>query len=317
VLGIIKKVVPAALVVVLAAWVLSGFFTVNSGEEAVVFRFGAHVRTITEGGLKWHFPYPFETVQKEKVSEVRRLEFGFRTVKEADTRRAAEYQTIPEESLMITGDENLINVETIVQYQIVDIEKYLFNVNDQEQTLRVAAESIIRRVVAGHTMDDALTENKFAIQQEIKDALQGTVNEYNLGIVVSAVQLQDVYPPSEVDAAFKDVVSAKEDKNSLINQAQAYANEVIPKARGNAAETLNKAQAYKEQRISEAQGDVAAFSAILEKYSQGKEVTRTRMYLETLEQVLPGMEKYIVSSDGNTVKWLPIGGGAPVTAPAN
>ena len=241
-----------------------------------------------------------------QVSEVKRLELGFRTVKEGAN---AQYKEVPQESLMLTGDENLVNVETIVQYRIVDIEKFLFDIDDGVAALRAAAESSVRRVIANHPMDASLTENKSGIQQEIRDDLQSISDKYGLGILITAVQLQDVYPPEEVNAAFKDVASAREDRASFINQAETYANEVIPRARGNAAELINKAQAFKEQRIAEATGDVALFNEILAEYKLGKEVTRTRLYLEVMEEILPDIQVYIVDEQGNTLKWLPLGGG--------
>lgn len=298
--------------VVLILWLASGFYTVDSGEEALVFRFGRHVSTVSSAGLKWRVPRPVETVQKEKVSEIKRLEFGFRTLKPGDKNRTAEYKSIPEEALMLTGDENLVLVETIIQFQITDIEKFLLNVDDPLETLRMAGESTIRRVVASHSLDEVLTENKFAIQQAIKDDLQVILEKYRIGVAVNAVQLQDVNPPMEVDAAFKDVASAREDKNSYINQAQSYENEVIPKARGNAAELLNKAEAFKTKRVEEAHGDVARFIQILEKYQSGKDVTRTRLYLETMEEILPGIKKYIVDGKGNTLQFLPLTDGGVV-----
>jgi len=303
--GKIRALIPLGLIALVALIAATGFYTVDSGEEAVVLRFGKHVDTVVTSGLKWRVPI-IDDVWKVKVSEVKRLEFGFRTLKEG---AGAEYKEVPQESLMLTGDENLVNVETIVQYRIVDIEKFLFEVNNGEEALRVAAESSIRRVVANHPMDAALTENKSGIQQEIRDDLQGISDRYNLGIMITAVQLQDVYPPAEVNDAFKDVASAREDRASFINQSETYANEVIPRARGNAAEALNKAQAFKERRVSEAMGDVALFNEILKEYKLGKEVTRTRLYLEVLEEILPGMQVYIMDEQGNTMKWLPMGGG--------
>lgn len=296
-------------------WLLSGVYTVNSGEEAVVLMFGRHVATVRTGGLKWHIPAPFETVHKERVAEVKRMEFGFRTVREGSKTENAKYQEVPEEALMLTGDENLAYVETIVQYRIADIEKYLFNVDDQEGTFRVAAESAIRRVIANHTFDEALTDNKLGIQQEIKSDLQAIVDKYGFGITVTAVQLQDVSPPAEVDQAFKDVASAREDKASKINEAMSYANEKIPVARGEAAKMLNDAEAYKQARINQAKGDTAMFTQLLEKYRMGKDVTRTRLYLETLEEVFPKAEIYIVNDQGETIKFLPLGPGSVVPAP--
>lgn len=302
----LRTLIPLVLVLLFCVILATGFYTVDSGEEAVVLRFGKHVETVVTSGLKWKIPF-IDNVWKVKVSELKRLEFGFRTVKEG---AAAEYRDVPQESLMLTGDENLVNVETIVQYRIVDIESFLFLVADGEEALRVAAESIIRRVIANHPMDAALTENKSGIQQEIRDDLQQVSDRYHLGIMITAVQLQDVFPPNEVNNAFKDVASAREDRASYINQAETYANEVIPKARGNAAEALNKAEAFKEQRIAQAFGDVAMFNEIYAQYKLGKQVTRTRLYLEVLEEILPSIKVYIVDEQGSTVKWLPMQGGS-------
>lgn len=294
------------VIVILGIWLLTGVYTVKSGEEAVLLRFGKYISTIRNPGLHWHIPQPVDKVLIVNVNEARRIEFGFKTVKEGNTKEIAEYQGIPMQSLMITSDENLVSVETAIQYRITTIEDYLFNVDDQKDTLMIAAESAIRRVVANHALDEVLTDNKFGIQQEIKDDLQSICDSYGMGVSITAVQLQDVNPPEEVDAAFKDVANAREDKNSYINEAESYANEVIPAARGKAAEMINHAEAYKEKRIAEAKGDVANFIQILEKYQMGREVTRKRMYLETLEEVLPGVEKYIVDGDGNTIKFLPL-----------
>lgn len=304
-LGWLRFILP--LLIVLAALLIlsTGFYTVDSGEEAVVLRFGRHVETVTTSGLKWKIPL-IDQIFKAKVSEVKRLEFGFRTIKEG---ASAQYQDVPAESLMLTGDENLINVETIVQYKIVDIEKFFFEVTKAEEALRVAAEATIRRVIANHPMDAALTEDKLSIQQEIRDDLQAICEGYHLGLSITAVQLQDVFPPDEVNDAFKDVASAREDRTSYINQAETYANEKIPRARGNAAEAINQAEAFKERRIAEAVGDVALFNSIFAEYKIGKGVTRTRMYLEMMEEILPGVKVYIVDEKGNTIKWLPMEGG--------
>jgi len=301
-----KTTAVVVFIIMIVLWLLSGLYTVKSGEEAVVLRFGKHVKTVYKAGLSWHLPNPIEKVVLVNISEVRRLEFGFRTTKEGSSTQAANYVSIPEQSLMITGDENLVNVEVAIQYRITDTVKYLFNVDDPILTLTLASESSIRRAIANNSLDEVLTENKFSIQQEIRDDLQSICDKYSLGIGITAVQLQDVYPPTQVDNAFKDVSNAREDRTSFINKAESYQNEIIPKARGNAAEALNKAFAYKERRISEANGDVANFVQILERYALGKEVTRSRMYLETMEEILPGIEKYIVNGDGNTIQWLPL-----------
>lgn len=301
----IKSIFGGVIVFLITIFILSGIFTVKTGDEAVVLRFGKHVSTHVNAGLKWHIPI-VEKVYKVNLSEVKRLEFGFRTTNEGNSKEKPEYEDQIAESLMLTGDENLVNAETIVQYKIKNAEDYYFSVDDPIGTLTIVSESIIRRCIANHPLDEVLTDNKFGVQQEIKDDLQRVADKYNLGIAITAIQLQDVNPPKEVDAAFKDVSSAREDKTSYINEANSYKNEIIPKARGNAAEMINKSEAYREQRIEEAKGDASNFTQILEKYKQGKTVTRTRMYLETLEEVLPNIDKYIMSENGDTLKLLPL-----------
>ena len=298
----------AVIVVILAIWLATGFYTVKSegGEAAVVLRFGRHVNTVYTPGLNWHFPSPIETVIKENLKEVKSLEIGYRTVKMGNVNEYGQYVSVPNQSRMLTQDENLVDVEVVIQYEIFDIEKYVFSVDNQLETLRIATESAIRRVVASHTLDAVLTDNKSTIQTEILDDLQLICDGYNLGVFIRTVVLQDVTPPDEVDAAFKDVANAREDKASYINEAESYKNEVLPLARGNAAQLINQAEAYKEKRIAEARGDVAKFQQILENYILGEEVTRVRLYLETLEHILPGINKYIVPESDGTLKFLPL-----------
>jgi len=295
------------VIILVGLWMSSGIFTVKSGENAVVLRFGKHIKTIEDAGLHWRKPWPFEKVEVINVTEPRRIEFGFKTVKQGSNSNSPLYQGVPTQSLMITGDENLVNVETAVQYRIAIIEDYLFNVEDQEQTLNIAAESAIRRVVANHTLDQVLTTHKNEIQSAIRQDLQEICNNYKMGIIITAVQLQDVNPPGAVDDAFKDVVNAREDRTSYINESESYTNEVIPLARGKASQMLNDAEAYKQRRIAEARGDVANFLQVLERYETGKEVTRIRMYLEMMEEILPGINKYILDGEsGNLIQILPL-----------
>lgn len=293
--------------VVILLWLATGIYTVDSGEEAVVLRFGQHVKTVKDSGLKWHIPSPIETVWKANTSQVNRLEFGFRTVQGGDKNQNAQYQDVLAESIMITSDENLVDIEAIIQFKVIDVEEFFFNVDDPIQTLRLASESSIRRIVANHILDDALTDNKISIQQEIQTKVQEIINIYGLGIKVTDAKLQDVDPPSQVKEAFDDVQKAKEDQITYIKQAESYANQIIPEARGKAAEMLNAAEAFKEKRIAEAQGDVAKFNEMLTTYKLGKEVTRTRLYLEMMEDVLPEVKKYITDGSGDTVQFLPLG----------
>ena len=269
----------------------------------MVQRFGKYDRTV-QSGLNYHMPFPIETVKTPKVTEVKRIEVGFRTVGKN------QYRTVERESLMLTGDENIVDAELIVQYKIKEPKNYLFNFIGPELTLREASEASLRTVVGRHNIDEALTSGKLMIQEETKELLQEILDKYETGVQVVAVQLQDVSPPKQVIDAFKDVASAKEDKNRMINEAEGYRNDVIPKARGEAQAMIREAEGFRESRIKRAEGDVAKFKAILKEYSKAKDVTRERLYLEAMEEILPGLEKYIVPNgeDGNLLNLLNLGG---------
>ncbi len=279
----------------LVLWLLTGTYIVGPDEVGVVQTFGKHTR-ISQSGLNYHLPFPIETVQTPKVTEVKRVEIGFRSTGNN------QYRTIEKESLMLTGDENIVDAELIVQYKIKDPVAYTFNFVKPEQTVREAAEATLRTIIGRHKIDEALTAGKFMIQEESKILLQSILDKYETGILVVAVQLQDVSPPKQVIAAFKDVASAKEDKNRMINQAEGYRNNVIPKARGEAQAMIREAEGFRVARIARAEGDVAKFNAMLVEYKKGKDVTRKRMYLETMEEILPNIEKYIVpDGDGSNL----------------
>jgi len=304
----LRKSMILVLLILVAVVVYNGIYTIESGEETVVTRFGEYARTETQAGLKWKIPL-VEQKYTVNVAEIRRMEFGFTTTKDVEPGSLLSYDTsLSNDPLMLTADENLVNVETIVQFRISDSKKFLFNVDDQFGTLNTIAVSTIRRSIANNVLDEVLTDNKVGIQQEIRDDLQGICDNYGIGLQITAVQLQDVYPPEEVDDSFKDISRAKADKESKINEAVSYENKVIPDARGEASKLISEAEAYKEDRIRRANGDVANFNAVYEKYVLGKEVTRKRLYIETLEEVLPGKEIYIVGDDGNTLKFLPLQG---------
>ena len=273
--------------IALLLWMLTGIYVVGPDEVGVVQTFGKYSRA-AQSGLNYHFPFPFEKVSTPKVTEVKRIEIGFRTVGKN------QYQTISRESLMLTGDENIVDAEMIVQYKIKDPVAYTFNFIEPELTVRQAAEASLRTVVGRNNIDEALTSGKFMIQEEAKELIQGILDKYNTGILVDAVQLQDVGPPEQVVAAFKDVASAKEDKNRMINQAEGYRNDIIPKARGEAQAEIREAEGYKEARIARAEGDVSKFNSVLKEYRKSKEVTEIRMFLETAEEVLSNREKIIV-----------------------
>jgi len=285
--------------IALVLWLLTGIYVVGPDEVGVVQTFGKYSRA-GQSGLNYHFPYPIETVKTPKVTEVKRIEIGFRSVGNN------QYQTVERESLMLTGDENIVDAEMIVQYKIKDPEAYLFNFIKPELTVREASEASLRTVVGRHNIDEALTSGKFMIQEETKELVQSILDKYKTGIIVVAVQLQDVSPPQQVIAAFKDVASAKEDKNKMVNQAEGYRNDLIPKARGEAQSMIREAEGYKKARIARAEGDVAKFSAVLKEYRKAKGVTETRMYLETMEEILPKIEKIIIpdAKSGNLINLL-------------
>ena len=292
------KLMPVVLAA-LAIWLLTGTFMVGPDEVGVIRTFGKHTR-VAQSGLNWHFPVPIETVNTPKVTEVKRVEIGFRTL------RNGQYRTVEKESLMLTGDENIVDAEMIVQYKIKDPVAYLFNIVEPELTVREAAEASLRTVVGRNKIDETLTTGKFTIQEETKFQLQSILDLYESGIHVVAVQLQDVSPPKEVIGAFKDVASAKEDKNRMVNQAEGYRNDLIPKARGEAEAMIRAAEGFRESRIKRAEGDAAKFTTILQEYRKAKSITEKRLYLETMEKVLPGIEKIIIpdKDSGNILNLL-------------
>ncbi len=292
------------LAVVLGVWLLSGIFIVNPDEEGVVLRFGKYARTVGPGP-HYHLPSPIETVYKPKVTQVLRGEVGFRSVGQERTFQQGQVRTVPEEASMLTGDENIVNVQFSVQYKISDPVEYLFNVTDQAAVVRNAAEAAMREVIGKSMIDSAITDGKIKIQSDATELLQNILNRYAIGVQIIAVQLQDVHPPQEVIDAFKDVASAREDKSRIINEAEAYRNELLPVARGQGAELENQAQAYKETRIQNAQGEAQRFLAILSEYEKAEDVTRKRLYYEAMEEILGNAVDKIIIPEGTAERVLP------------
>ena len=293
------------LVVVL--WLLSGIYIVRPDEQGVVRRFGKAI-AVTEPGPHYHWPRPIEVADKVKVKKVRRMEVGFRTISSG---LPARYKFIPAESLMLTGDEQIIDAQVIVQYKINDAQKFLFNVRGLERprgALMDAAEVALRQVVGQRPIDDILISEKLQVEIDIREALQEIMDRYDGGVKVVVVKLQTVRPPKEVERAFSDVVSAKEDKERLVKEADGYREDLLPKARGKAASIIRGAEAYKEERIKRAQGDADRFLAVLKEYEKAKDVTRKRLYLETMEKILPGIRKFVIDSEvgGNLLQFLPL-----------
>ena len=299
----LKWIIPALILL----WLISGIYIVDPDEQGVVRRFGKVVR-VTEPGPHYRLPEPIEKVDKPKIQQVRRLEIGFQTVNPGPP---AVYKFHPEESLMLTGDEQIIDAQIIVQYKIKDAADYLFNVRNLEGssgTIKDAAEVALRQVVGKRPIDDVLIEEKLQVELDIRELLQEIVDGYESGVKIVEVKLQTVRPPQEVASAFDDVVSAKEDKAKLIQEAEGYKEDLIPKARGQAKSIILAAEGYKEERIKKAQGDVEKFLAVFQEYEKAKDVTRKRLYLETMEKVFPKIKKFIIDSDSgdSLLKILPI-----------
>jgi len=286
-----------AIAVIVVIYLLTGIYTIGPSEKGLVKRFGRYVSTVGPG-MHYHLPSPIESVVTVNVLGVRKEEIGFRTVSPAPNPR---YQTIDTEALMLTGDGNITHVEMIVQYRVKDAEQFAFNLIDSRAIVKESAEAVLREQVATKTLDDTLTKERDVIGADTMTSLQALLDTYGSGIVISNVQLQDVKPPKEVVSAFDDVNSARQDKDKLINEADKYSLDILPRARGQAQEIGNQAEAYKQERIKRAEGDVSRFLEVLKKYELGPEVTRTRMYIETMEDILPGMEKIILPQEGNGV----------------
>lgn len=278
------------IIIIVVIWILSGIYTVAPNEVGVMKRFGKFVYTTTPG-VHYHFPYPIESVLKVKVDEVKKMEIGYMTVSMGPP---ARYRDIPEESLMLTGDENIVSIQFILQYKIKDAIKYLFNVRNVRETVKDAAEAAMREVVGKINIDEVLTVKKFQVQQDVKNLTQRILDSYKTGVLIQVVQLQDVHPPKSVIEAFRDVASAKEDKVKIINESEGYRNDILPKAKGGASRIVNEALAYKEAKIKGAKGDTSRFIQILKEYRKAKDITKTRLYIETMEEVLPSVKKIII-----------------------
>ncbi|MGB2984014.1 MAG: FtsH protease activity modulator HflK [Candidatus Bipolaricaulia bacterium] len=285
------------IAIIIAIYLATGIYTIGLSEQGLVKRFGKYVGT-AEPGLHYHLPAPFESVSRVNVLEVRKEEIGFRTISPAPN---ARYQTVETEALMLTGDGSILHVEMVLQYRVSDATLVAFNVIDAKEIVKQSAEATLREQVATRTLDETLTKQRDTIGIDTMIALQGLLDAYGTGIKIDNVQLQTVKAPDQVKAAFDDVNSARQDKEKLINQADRYALDIVPRARGQAQEIANQAEGYKQTRIKGAEGDVARFIEVLAKYELGEEVTRTRLYIEAMEEILPGMEKTILSGGADGV----------------
>jgi membrane protease subunit HflK len=300
----------------IALWGFSGFFRVEPDELGVVLRFGQVVREV-QPGLNYHLPYPVETALTPKALRVNKIDIGMRQVE--DDRRSASRE-MPEESLMLTGDENIVDVNFSVLWKVkpTGVGDYLFNIQNPEGTVKAVAESAMREVVGRSEIQPILTGARQTVENAVQELMQKTLDHYGAGILVQQVQLQKVDPPAQVIDAFRDVQAARADLERAQNEAQTYANRVVPEARGNVAKITQAAEAYKSQTVAEATGQTSRFVKIYEEYKKAPEVTRERMYLETMERVLGGSNKIIVDSNPGAqgvVPYLPLNELGPPTPP--
>jgi modulator of FtsH protease HflK len=294
-------IIVAALVVL---WLASGLYRVQPDEQGIVLRFGAYNRT-TSPGLNYHLPDPIETALTPKVTRVNRVEIGFREA----TGRQGRISDLPEESLMLTGDENIIDINFIVLWVIKDAKAYLFNIRNPDGTVKSAAESAMREVIGHSEIASALTNGRPKIETDTLSLLQEILDSYHAGISITNVQLQKVDPPSQVIDAFRDVQSAKIDQQRLINEAEAYRNNIVPVAHGDAARVVQEAEAYRAKVVLNAQGDAARFLSVYQSYKTAEDVTARRLYIETMETILQNTNKILIDKSAATsgvVPYLPL-----------
>ena len=290
-----KVIVIGVLILLAAILVFRSVFTIQPEEVGVVLRFGKYVRT-ADPGLNLKLPDPLEVVFKVPVQRQLKQEFGFQTV-EAGVRTRYSDRDFEGESLMLTGDLNVAVVEWIAQYRVSDPYKYLFRVRNVGKTFRDMNEAVMRAVVGDRSVDEVITIGRLEIEDEVKVRLQELCNRYETGIVVDQIVLQDVNPPDPVKPSFNEVNQAEQEKERATNDARAAYNRIIPKARGQAQETIQQAEGYAIDRVNRARGDAALFEEVLAAYKRAPEVTRRRIYLETMEAVYPGIERKLILDD--------------------
>jgi membrane protease subunit HflK len=296
------------VLVLIVIWLLTGWYIVRPNEVGLNLRFGKFIGKTGEG-LNYNWPYPIGGVIKPQVTNIITTEVGFRTVESV---RASRQSDVGEESLMLTGDENIVDIDVIVQWQVdpAQPEDYVFNIQDPPGTVKAVAESAMREVIGRRNIQPVLTTDRAAIETEVRQLMQETLNGYNAGVQIRLVQLQKVDPPQQVIDAFRDVQAARADQERLRNEAQTYANRVVPESRGRAAQLVQGAEAYKDQTVAEALGQASRFNAVYEQYKNAPAVTRERLFLETMERVMGGTDKIILDQNSNggqgVVPYLPL-----------
>ena len=295
------------VLIAIGIWLLTGFYQVKPNQEGVVLRFGEWTKTTTPG-LNYHLPGPIESVEKPEITNINRVEIGYRTIRD---NRGRQVQTaVPSESLMLTGDENIIDVQFTVFWRIIDAGQYLFNVRSPDRTVKDASEAAMREVIGKTDLNSALSEGRSVLAAQTQELVQEILDSYESGILITQVEPQQIDPPEAVIAAFRDVQAARADEERAKNEAEAYRNDIIPRARGEAERILQEAEAYEQEVVARATGEAERFILVFNEYRQAKNVTRQRIYLETMANILAGMNKVLIdsSSQGSqgVVPYLPL-----------
>ena len=301
-----SKPIVFGLIILSILWALSGLYRVLPDEQGVVLRFGKFINT-TQPGLNYHLPFPVETALTPKVTKVNRIDIGFRSERDSGF-TSGGVADVPEESLMLTGDENIVNIDFSVFWVIKDAGNFLFKIQDPQATVKAAAETAMREVIARSKIQPILTEGRSLIETDTQEIIQEILDEYNSGIQITQVQTQKADPPDQVIDAFRDVQAARADMERSKNEAEAYANDVIPRARGEAAKILQAAEAYKKEVVAKSEGEASRFLSIYNEYARAKQVTQERMFLETMERVLADINKIIIDKNAGSgvVPYLPL-----------
>jgi membrane protease subunit HflK len=293
------------IIVAVLVWMATGIYKVGPDEEGVVVRFGKYVET-TKSGLHYHLPTPLESVFTPKITKVNEIEIGGAS-RNSVGRRSGSRSQMNQERQMLTGDENIIDVGFSIFWRISDSKDYLFNLQKGAVSIKAVAESAMREVVAKSKVQDIMTSRRNSIELEVKDILQQVLDGYQAGVLITQIKMNEVAPPVQVQEAFKDVQKAEADHDKTISQAMQRQNEIVPQARGQAERKIQEAEAYKARVIAEAVGQAARFTSVLKEYQKAKEVTRRRLYIETMEEVLGGANKTIIDSKRNgVVPYLPL-----------
>jgi membrane protease subunit HflK len=294
-----------AVAVIVAIWLATGFYRVQPGEQGVELLFGRFVK-VTTPGLNYWFPAPIGEVYTPDVEQTNQISVGFRG---GEPQRGVGTRDVTQESLMLTADQNIIDVDFIVQWRIKDAADYLFNIRDPEGTVKLASESAIREIMGQTNLEEALTVKRQEVDERTKELLQQILDSYGAGVFVAEVKQLKVDPPSEVIDAFNDVQRARQDKERSVNEALAYRNDIVPRAKGEAERVIQNANAYKEQVVQAAEGEASRFGSVYEAYLSGPEVTKRRLYLERMQELLGKTDKVIIDSNGsgqNVVPYLPL-----------